>query len=61
MEWAVGLDVAGGPLKTGGTFVQGAVDVDMSEFPTLEAGFIVTGVVVGQGSVVVTASPPDVG
>ena len=35
--------------------------MDMSEFPALEAGFVVLGVISGQGSVVVTASPPNFG
>ena len=60
-ERATGLDMAGGPLETGGAFVQRAVDMNVSEFPTLEAGFMVSGMVMGQGSIVVTAGPPDVG
>ena len=58
---ATGLDVAGGPLETGGAFVEGAVDVNVSEFPALEAGLVVTGMVARQGSVMVTAGPPNVG
>ena len=57
----MGLDMARGSFETGGAFVQGAIDADMSEFPALEAGFMVLGVVSGQGSVVVTASPPNFG
>ena len=56
----MGLNVARGPLEAGGAFVEGAVDVNMAKFPALEAGFMVLGMVTGQGSVVVTASPPDV-
>ena len=55
----MGLDVAGGSLETGGAFVKGAVDVNVSELPALEAGFMVLGVVTGEGSVMVTASPPN--
>ena len=35
------------------------VDVDVSQFPTLEADLVVAGVVSGEGSIVVAASPPD--
>ena len=35
------------------------VDVDMSKLPVLEAGFMVMGVVMDEGCVVVAASPPD--
>ena len=55
----MGLDVAGGSLETGGALIQVAVDVDMTEFPALEAGLVVTGVVTGKGCVMVAASPPD--
>ena len=53
--------MTGGPFETGGAFVEGTVDADVSKFPALEAGFMVMGVVTRQGGVVVTASPPDVG
>ena len=33
--------------------------MDVPEFPALEAGLVVSEMVVGKGSVVVTASPPD--
>ena len=52
--------MARGRLETGGAFIQGAVDMDVSELPALEAGFVVSGVVLGEGSIVVTASPPNV-
>ena len=55
------LDVTGGPLETSGAFVEGAIDANMSEFPALEAGFMITRVVLGQRGVVVTTGPPDVG
>ena len=55
------LDVTGGPLETSGALVKRAIDANVSELPTVEAGFMVTGVVAGQGDVVVTAGPPDVG
>ena len=53
--------MARGRFETGGAFVQGAVDVNVSKFPALEAGFMVTGIIMGQGNVMVTASPPNVG
>ena len=34
-EWAMGLDMARESLETAGTFVQGAVDIDVSKFPAL--------------------------
>ena len=43
----MGLDVAGGSLETGGAFVQGAVDANVSKFPALEAGPVVLGVISG--------------
>ena len=58
---AMSLDMTGGPLETSGAFVEGTVDVDVSKFPALEAGFMVTGVVARQGGIMVTAGPPDVG
>ena len=60
-EWAAGLDIARGRLETGGTLIQVAIDTDVTEFPTLEAGFVITGMVMGKGCIVVTASPPDFG
>ena len=59
-EGATGLDVAGGPFETGGALIEGAVDMDVSEFPAVKASFVVTGMVTGQGDVVVTAGPPDI-
>ena len=35
--------------------------MDVSKFPALEAGFVVSGMVTCEGSVMVTASPPDFG
>ena len=35
--------------------------MDVPEFPALEAGFVVLGVITGEGSVMVAASPPDFG
>ena len=60
-ERAAGLDMAGGSLKTGGTLVVMIVNVDVSEFPALEAGFVVSEMVTGEGGVIVTAGPPDFG
>ena len=58
-QWAMGLDMARGGFKTGGALIEGAVDVNVSKFPALEAGFVVSGMVVRQGSVMVAASPPN--
>ena len=60
-EGATGLDVTWGPLETSGALVERAVDADVSEFPAVEAGLMVTGMVAGQRDVMVTAGPPDVG
>ena len=60
-EQAVGLDMARGSLKTGGALIEVTVDMDVSKFPALEAGFMVSGVVMGEGCVMVAASPPDFG
>ena len=57
----MGLDMTRGSLETGGAFIQGAIDMDMSELPALEAGFVVLRMVTGQGGIMVTASPPNVG
>ena len=53
--------MARGPFETSGALVQGTVDMNMSKFPALEAGFVVTGMVMGKGCVMVTACPPDFG
>ena len=37
------------------------VDTNMPKFPALEAGFMIASVIMGKGSVVVAASPPDFG
>ena len=55
------MDMTGGPLEASGALVKGAVDADVPEFPAMKAGLVVSGVVAGQGDVVVTARPPDVG
>ena len=60
-ERATGLYVARGSLETGGAFVEGAVDMNMSKLPALEAGFVILGMVMEEGSVMVTASPPNFG
>ena len=57
----MGLDMAGGPFETGGAFVQGTVDANVSKFPVEEAGFVVLRMVTRQGGVMVAAGPPDVG
>ena len=57
----MGLDMAGGSLETGGAFVQGAVDTDVPELPTLEASFVITEMVIREGGIMVAAGPPDFG
>ena len=57
----VGLDMTRGSSEAGGTFVQEAVDVDVSKFPALEAGFVVSRVVSGKGGIMVAACPPYFG
>ena len=60
-EWVTGLDVAGGSLKTGRAFVQVAMDMDVPELPTLEAGLMISGVISGKRYIMVAAGPPDFG
>ena len=55
----MGLDMAGGRLEADRALVQRAVDMDVSKFPVLEAGFMVSRVIMGEGSVMVATSPPD--
>ena len=50
-----------GGLKAGGALVEMTVDMNVSEFPTLKAGLIVVGMVIGQRCIMITASPPDLG
>ena len=58
-QWAISQDMARGSLETGGTFVKVVVDADVAEFPALETGFVVAGVVMSEGYVMVAAGPPD--
>ena len=44
-----------------GALIQETVETDMPEFPALEAGFMVSGVITDKGSVMVAAGPPDFG
>ena len=53
--------MARGPLETGGALVQGIVGANVSQFPTVEAGFVVSRVIMGQGGVVATAGLSNVG
>ena len=46
-EGATGLDVTGGPPETSGALVEWTVDADVSEFPAVKAGFVISGVVAG--------------
>ena len=55
----MGLDVAGGSLETSGALIEMAVDVDVTKFPALEAGFVITEMVTSEGCIMVTAGPPD--
>ena len=55
----MGLDVAWGSFKTDGALIQMAVDTDVSEFPVLEAGFMIVEMVTGKGSIIVAVSPPN--
>ena len=57
----MGLDMAGGSLETGGAFVEMTIDVDVTEFPALEAGLVVAEIVTSEGCIVVAAGPPDFG
>ena len=60
-EWAMDLDMARGSLETGGAFVEGTVDMNVSKFPVLEAGFMIVGVVTSERCIIVTANSPDFG
>ena len=51
--------MAGGSLETGGALIEVTVDADVTEFPALKAGLMITGVVASEGCVVVAAGPPD--
>ena len=53
--------MAKGSLETDGAFVEMTIDVDVAEFPALEAGLIVAGVVMSKGHIMVAAGPPDFG
>ena len=55
----MGLDVVGESLETGEALIQVAVNADMTEFPALEAGFMVLKVVMDEGCVMVATGPPD--
>ena len=39
--------------------IEAIVDSDVSKFPALEAGFMVAGMAMSEGHIVVAASPPD--
>ena len=51
--------MARGGLKAGGTLIQMTIDADVTEFPALEAGFVITEMVTSEGCIMVTAGPPD--
>ena len=51
--------MAEGSLEASGTFVEVVIDTDVTELPVLEAGFMVVGVIVSKGCVIVATSPPD--
>ena len=48
------MDITWRSFETGGVLVEVAVDMDVSELPTLETGFVVIGMVIGEGGIVVT-------
>ena len=60
-EWETSLEMTRGSFKTDGALVEAAVDMDVSKFPTLEAGLIVVRVALSKGCVIVTAGLPDFG
>ena len=60
-QWAMGLDMTRGGFETDGAFIEMAVDVDVTEFPALKAGFMVVRVVMIKGYVMVATGPPDFG
>ena len=60
-QWATGLDMAGRGFETGGAFIEGTIDADVSEFSALKAGLVVSGMVMRQRGVMVTAGPPNFG
>ena len=51
--------MAGGSLKAGGALVEMTIDMDISKFPVLEAGFMILGMVTGKEGVIVAASSSD--
>ena len=46
-------------FQTGRAFIEMVVDADVVEFPVLEAGFMVIGMVMGKRCIVVAICPPD--
>ena len=46
-------------MYSGGALIEATVDTYMSKFPTLEAGFMVVGIVMDKGCIMVAAGPPD--
>ena len=59
LQWTAGLDVARRGFEASGAFVQVTVDTDVTKFPALEAGFVIVEVVMGEGCIMVAASPLD--
>ena len=51
--------MARGSLEAGEALIKVAVNTDVSKFPPLEAGFMVSGMVMDKRYIVVTAGPPD--
>lgn len=41
MQWAVTLEMSGGPIKTEWVLVDRAIDMDVSKMVALEAGHVV--------------------
>ena len=58
-QGAASLDMIRGGLEANGTLVQGTVDMDVPKFPTLEAGFMIAEMVMGERGIMIATSPPD--
>ena len=59
LQRTASLDMARGSLEAGGALIEVAINMDVAEFPVLEAGLMVAGVVMSKGCIMVIASPPD--
>ena len=59
LKWTMGLDVTRRGPEAGRAFIKTAVDMNVSELPTLRAGFIVIGMITGKGCIMIAPCPPD--